>query len=80
MGFLPWFRIDNNRERVSGLQPVKSLIDDYDLMSCGLSNNLQDAAEYLVVVSGYGGTDMTELMQNIKTKKVIGTGESGGWI
>lgn len=78
LGFLPWFRIDNNRERVSGLQPVKSLIDDYDLMSCGLSNNLQDAAEYLVVVSGYGGTDMTELMQNIKTKKVIGTGESGG--
>ena len=57
---------------------MKSLIDDYDLMSCGLSNNLQDAAEYLVVVSGYGGTDMTELMQNIKTKKVIGTGESGG--
>ena len=31
-----------------------------------------------MVVSGYGGTDMTELMQNIKTKKVIGTGESGG--
>ena len=78
LGFLPWFRIDNNRERVSGLQPVKSLIDDYDLMSCGLSNNLQDAAEYLVVVSGYGGTDMTELMQNLKTKKVIGTADGGG--
>ena len=57
---------------------MKSLIDDYDLMSCGLSNNLQDAAEYLVVVSGYGGTDMTELMQNIKTKKVIGTADGGG--
>ena len=78
LGFLPWFRIDNNRKRISGLQPVKSLIDDYDLMSCGLSNNLQDAAEYLVVVSGYGGTDMTELMQNIKTKKVIGTADGGG--
>lgn len=78
LGFLPWFRIDNNRERVSGLQPVKSLIDDYDLMSCGLSNNLQDASEYLVVVSGFPGTDMTELMQNLKTKKVIGTADGGG--
>ena len=78
MGFLPWFRIDNNREQVSGLQPIKALIDDYDLMSCGLSNNLQDASEYLVVVSGFPGTDMTELMQNLKTKKVIGTADGGG--
>lgn len=78
LGFLPWFRIDNNREQVSGLQPIKALIDDYDLMSCGLSNNLQDASEYLVVVSGFPGTDMTELMQNLKTKKVIGTADGGG--
>lgn len=78
LGFLPWFRIDNNRDQVSGLQPIKALIDDYDLMSCGLSNNLQDASEYLVVVSGFPGTDMTELMQNLKTKKVIGTADGGG--
>ena len=78
LGFLPWFRIDNNREQVSGLQPIKALIDDYDLMSCGLSNNLQDASEYLVVVSGFPGTDMTELMQNLKTKKAIGTADGGG--
>ena len=78
LGFLPWFRIDNNREQVSGLQPIKALIDDYDLMSCGLSNNLQDASEYLVVVSGFPGTHMTELMQNLKTKKVIGTADGGG--
>lgn len=52
-GFIPFFRLDNDRKQASGLSAVKELIDDYDLMSCGLSNNLQDASEYLVVVSGF---------------------------
>lgn len=78
LGFLPWFRLDNNRDQVSGLAPIKALIDDYDLMSCGLSNNLQDASEYLVVVSGFDGDSIGELVQNIKTKKYIGTSVDGG--
>ena len=47
-------------------------------MSCGLSNNLQDASEYLVVVSGFKGDNMEELIQNTKTKKHIGVDEGGG--
>lgn len=76
-GMIPFFRLDNCRKRFSGLKPIKALIDDYDLMSCGLSNNLQDASEYLVVVKGFQGDNIGELMQNIKTKKYIGTDESG---
>lgn len=71
-GFIPFFRLDNCRKQFSGLKPIKDLIDDYDLMSCGLSNNIQDAAEYLVVVKGFQGDDMEELMRNVKTKKHIG--------
>jgi SPP1 family phage portal protein len=48
-GTIPFFRLDNSKKRVSGIESVKALIDDYDLMSCGLSNNLQDASEYLVL-------------------------------
>lgn len=78
-GFIPFFRLDNNKKQTSGLQPIKSLIDDYDLMSCGLSNNLQDASEYLVVVKGFQGDNLDELMHNIKTKKHIGVnGDTGG--
>lgn len=77
-GFIPFFRMDNCKKRFSGLKPIKELIDDYDLMSCGLSNNLQDASEYLVVVKGFQGNDMEELMQNIKTKKHLGVDETGG--
>lgn len=76
-GFIPFFRLDNCRKQFSGLKSIKELIDDYDLMSCGLSNNLQDANEYLVVVSGFQGDNLEELIQNTKTKKHIGV-DTGG--
>ncbi len=80
LGYIPFFRLDNCKEQVSSLHAIKGLIDDYDLMSCGLSNNLQDASEYLVVVKGYAGENLDELQQNIKVKKMIGVDgdENGG--
>lgn len=77
LGFIPFFRLDNNRKKYSGLKAIKALIDDYDLMACGLSNNLQDASEYLVVVSGFQGDNLDELIQNTKTKKHIGIDSDG---
>jgi len=77
-GFIPFFRLDNNKKQVSNLKSIKALIDDYDLMACGLSNNIQDASEYLVVVSGFQGNDLSEIIQNTRTKKAIGVDENGG--
>ena len=77
-GYIPFFRLDNNKKQLSSLNPVKALIDDYDLMACGLSNNLQDASENLVVVSGFQGDNLDELITNTKTKKHIGVDENGG--
>lgn len=78
LGFLPWFRLDNNRKRQSGLHPIKALIDDYDLMACGLSNNLQDLTEGIYVVKGYDGDDISEIVTNLRVKKAIGTSDTGG--
>lgn len=72
LGYIPFFRIDNNRKQFSDLKPIKPLIDDYDLMSCGLSNNLQDISEGIYVVKGFSGDNLDELIQNIKVKKHIG--------
>lgn len=77
-GFVPFFRLDNNKKQTSGLKTIKGLIDDYDLMSCGLSNNIQDASEYLVVVKGYEGSKLDEVITNTKVKKHIGVDEDGG--
>ena len=76
-GQIPFIRLDNNKKQQSGLMPIKDLIDDYDLMACGLSNNIQDTNESLYVVKGFEGDNLDELMVNIKAKKHIGVGEDG---
>ena len=76
-GFIPFFRLDNNQKQFSGLKPIKELIDSYDLMNCGLANNIQDSNETLFVVKGFDGDNLDELHFNVKNKKLIGVGEDG---
>lgn len=76
-GQIPFIRLDNNKKQLSGLHPIKDLIDDYDLANSGLSNNIQDTNESLYVVKGFEGDNLDELMVNIKAKKHIGVGEDG---
>lgn len=77
LGFIPFWRFDNCRKQFSGLKPIKALIDDYDLMECGLSNNLQDFDTPIHVIKGFQGDDLNELQHNIKTKKILGVDEAG---
>lgn len=77
-GMIPFFRIDFNKKQFSALKPIKALIDDYDIMNAGLSNNIQDAVEALYVVKGFQGDNLDELMTNIKAKKHIGVDDDGG--
>lgn len=79
-GFIPFFRLDNNKKQTSGLKPIKPLIDDYDIMSCGLSNNLADFDHPLHVVKGFKGDNLDELQTNLKTKKMIGIGNTEGGV
>lgn len=76
--FIPFFRLDNGSKQFSGLKPIKDLIDDYDLMACSLSNNLQDFADAIYVVSGFQGANLDEMIQNIKAKKHLGVAPDGG--
>lgn len=80
-GFIPFWRLDNNRKQFSGLKPIKALIDDYDLHACALSNNLVDFDTPLHVVKGFEGhgeQGLKELQQNLKTKKIVGVDAEGG--
>ena len=77
LGYTPFFKLKNNRYEKSDVFTVKELIDDYDLMACGLSNNIQDFDFPIYAVSGFQGDNLDELIQNFKTKKMIGLGEGG---
>ena len=81
-GYIPFWRLDNNRKQFSGLKPIKGLIDDYDFMECGLSNNLQDFDNLIYAVKGFdGGSDDSEAMEklqtNIRTKRAMGMPPDG---
>ena len=78
LGFIPFWRLDNNKKQFSDLKPIKGLIDDYDLMECGLSNNLQDFDTPIHLVKGFNGDNLDELQRNIKTKKMLGVDADGG--
>ena len=77
-GFIPFFRLDNNKKQFSSLKSIKPLIDDYDLMASSLSNNLVDFDSPVHVIKGFQGDDLDELQHNLKTKKIIGVDENGG--
>lgn len=78
LGYIPFWKLKNNKQAMTGLKPIKALIDDYDLMMCGLSNNLADFDTPLHVVKGYEGENLDELQTNLKTKKVVGVDGEGG--
>lgn len=82
LGYIPFWRLDNCKKQFSGLKPIKALIDDYDLMMCGLSNNLADFDTPIHVIRGYPGSGdreaMDELITNLKTKKTIAVDDEGG--
>lgn len=77
LGFIPFWRLDNNKKQFSGLKPIKHIIDDYDLHACSLSNNLKDFDTPLHVVKGYEGDNLDSLQTNLKTKKIVGVDAEG---
>ena len=77
LGFIPFWKMDNNKKQFSGLKPIKGLIDDYDLHACSLSNNLKDFDTPLYAIKGFEGDNFEELFVNVKTKKMVGVGENG---
>lgn len=69
-GTVPFFRFDNNKKQFSDLKPIKELIDDYDLMNCSLSNNLE-SPDTIYFIKGMDGENLDQFIQNVKTKKAL---------
>ena len=76
--FIPFLRYDNNKYQTTDLEPIKALIDDYDLMACSLSNNLQDFDQPFFAVKGFNGDGYEQLINNLRSRGAVGTGENGG--
>ena len=77
-GQVPFIKLSNNKREKTDLQPIKDLIDDYDLMACALSNNLIDFDHPIYAVRGFEGDSLDTLVTNLKTRKTVGVSEDGG--
>lgn len=70
--FIPFY---NNNIHTDDLKNIKPLIDVYDKVFSGFINDLDDIQQLIFVVSGYGSTDLSEFLQNLKKYKTINLDE-----
>lgn len=76
-GFIPFWDMENNKMHEGDLKTIKEHIDDYDLMNCGLSNDLVDLSQGFYVVKGFDGDNIEELIHNLKARKHVGVAPDG---
>jgi SPP1 family phage portal protein len=70
-GRVPFIRLLNNDEETTDLDPIKAMVDDYDLQVSDSSNTIADLADAVWALVNYGGQDLGEFRRNLKQKKVI---------
>lgn len=70
-GEVPFIPFNNNNIHTNDLKNIKPLIDVYDKVYSGFINDLDDIQELIFVLSGYGGTDLNEFLQDLKKYKTI---------
>ena len=77
-GLLPFVQFKNNADMTNDLVLVKDLIDNYDKVTSGLANDLDDIQQAIYVLKGYQGTDPVEFQKNLRFYRLIKVDEQGG--
>lgn len=77
-GLLPFVQFKNNADMTNDLLLVKDLIDNYDKVTSGLANDLDDIQQAIYVLKGYQGTDPVEFQKNLRFYRLIKVDEAGG--
>lgn len=79
-GKVPYIIIKNNEERQNDLEPIKSLIDAYDLINSNFINTIEDLKEFIYKINGFGAENLVELVERIKIMGVIRNNDATGSI
>lgn len=79
-GRVPFIEIENNEEKMTDLEPIKPLIDAYDLINSNYVNTVEDLKEIIWLITGYGAEDLLALIENLKVNGVARTNDTAGKI
>lgn len=77
-GRVPFVILKNNNKSTSDLQPIKGLIDAYDLISSEGTNNLLDLVDLYWVIEGYGGETAKSIARKLQINKAVHISDSNG--
>lgn len=70
-GEVPFIPFYNSNTHAGDLRNIKPLIDVYDKVYSGFINDLDDIQELIFVLSGYGGTELSGFLHDLKKYKTI---------
>jgi len=79
-GRVPFIELSNNSDKITDLDPIKDLIDAYDLVASKGTNNLMDFNEFFAVVNGFGGDTAAAIMKKLQVNRAIAVKSTGGSI
>lgn len=79
-GKVPYIIIKNNEERQTDLEPIKDLIDAYDLINSNFINTIEDLKEFIYKINGYGAENLVELVERIKIMGIVRNNDATGKI
>lgn len=77
LGRIPFIKFRKNLYEKPELDKVKGTIDVYDKVYNGFANDLQDIQQTLMILKGYGGTDLQTFMDALREYKAINVDSDG---
>lgn len=76
-GKVPFIYFNNNSIIKYDLYMYKDLIDQFEKVSNGFANDIEDVQEIIFVLKGYGGEQLQEFMKDLKDFKAVKTEDNG---
>lgn len=73
----PFVFLNNNDDFQRDLDPVKPLIDVWDIVMSDFANNLEDFQDVYWILKNYDGQDIDEFFEELERYKAIKVGDDG---
>lgn len=68
---VPFICFRNNELETSDLDPIKDLIDAYDLVNSQFINDEEDFQKMIFILTGYGAEPPEDFLERLKQKKLV---------
>lgn len=76
-GKVPFIPFANNNREANDLEMYKGHVDVYDKTYNGFVNDIEDIQEVILLLKGYGGTDLEKFMEELNRHKAADVDEEG---